>query len=162
MHFKALDGVRGLAILLVLSDHLSVVTLDNPSWIGKLLQSGYLGVDLFFVLSGFLITMGLLKTREQPGYFRSFYLRRAARIMPLYYAVMILAILFVYLFEPSRPPLDGYDSLAWPLTFTTNVAIALKMDWLLHSHYFVVDHFWTLAVEMQFPKRCEARPIGGI
>jgi len=150
VHFKALDGVRGLAILLVLSDHLSIVTLDNPSWIGKLLQSGYLGVDLFFVLSGFLITMGLLKTREQPGYFRNFYLRRAARIMPLYYAVMILAVLFVHFVEPSRPPLDGYDNLAWPLTFTTNVAIALKMDWLLHSHYFVVDHFWTLAVEMQF------------
>ena len=150
MHFKALDGVRGLAILLVVSDHLSVVTLENPSWIGKLLQSGYLGVDLFFVLSGFLITMGLLKTRGQPGYLRNFYLRRAARIMPLYYAVMILAVLFLIFVEPSRPPLDGYDSLVWPLTFTTNVAIALKMNWLLHSHYFVVDHFWTLAVEMQF------------
>ncbi|MCK9463681.1 MAG: acyltransferase [Proteobacteria bacterium] len=150
MHLKALDGVRGLAILLVLSDHLALATLDNPSWIGKLLQSGYLGVDLFFVLSGFLITLGLLKTREQPGYFRSFYLRRAARIMPLYYAVMILAVLFLIFVEPGRPPLDGYDNLAWPLTFTTNVAIALKMDWLLHSRYFVVDHFWTLAVEMQF------------
>lgn len=76
----ALDGIRGLAVLFVLLYHSGAAVLG-----GFLLQSG---VDLFFVLSGFLITTILVRTRDRSDYFRLFYLRRAVRIFPLYYLVL--------------------------------------------------------------------------
>ncbi|WP_433969661.1 acyltransferase family protein [Tunturiibacter gelidiferens] len=82
----ALDGIRGLAILLVLFFH---IFSSNPETGSKLLdllnqfrESCYLGVNLFFVLSGFLITGILLDTRTRPHFFKTFYARRALRIFP--------------------------------------------------------------------------------
>ena len=82
-----LDGVRGVAILLTLMFHTFDPTLSLAIF-------GERGVDLFFVLSGFLITGILIKTRDEPNYFRNFIARRAVRILPLYYLFIVL-MLFV-------------------------------------------------------------------
>ncbi len=102
-HNSALDGIRGLAILLVLLSHAADFLGPIPHGPGapmwgiitaRLLVPGWGGVDLFFTLSGFLITGILLRSKGRPTYFRSFYARRALRIFPIYYLVLIpLAIL---------------------------------------------------------------------
>src|SRR5262249_56779252 len=95
-HLPGLDGVRGLAILLVLAVHF-VGNATPVSWgeriAVKLGNYGVLGVDLFFVLSGFLITGLLLDSKGDPHYFRYFYARRTLRIFTLYY--FVLALLFI-------------------------------------------------------------------
>ena len=109
-HLPGLDGLRGLAILLVMAVHF--VGGATPQTSGerlavKLGSYGVLGVDLFFVLSGFLITGLLLDAKGRPHYFRNFYARRTLRIFPLYYAV--LAMLFLVL--PRLAPLPPGDTL---------------------------------------------------
>src|ERR1700744_2918814 len=95
-HIRSLDGLRGVAFLMVFFRHYGISSHQGSSWI-KIVTSicsvGWVGVDLFFVLSGFLITGILLDTRGRPGYFANFYARRALRIFPLYYTVM--GVLFV-------------------------------------------------------------------
>ena len=138
-HYPALDGLRGLAILLVLFYH-------NFGFINYSVV-GWLGVDLFFVLSGFLITDILLKTVSSGNYLRGFYARRVLRIFPLYYLSLIL-FLFVL------PPLFSFkdqsafyvDHQAWFWFYLQN--------WLLSFHFPLntsyLNHFWSLAVEEQF------------
>ena len=82
-HIRPLDGLRGVAIILVI--------LFHYTW----LTSGWVGVQLFFVLSGFLITGILLDTRTSPHYFRTFWIRRALRIFPLYYATLLALVVGV-------------------------------------------------------------------
>jgi len=81
-YYPALDGLRGFAILGVLLQH-NFSFLPVPKF-------GWVGVDLFFVLSGFLITDILLKTKEQKNFLSNFYTRRVLRIFPLYYGSLIL------------------------------------------------------------------------
>ena len=93
-----LDGLRGVAILLVMVYHFVIYGGWQPSgevehWLFRLATAGWLGVDLFFVLSGFLITGILVDAKGGGGYFRSFYVRRVLRIFPLYYG--FLAAYFV-------------------------------------------------------------------
>ena len=100
---EALDGLRGVAILMVLLAHFylgseQVVALHYPvlgGILSKVLLSGVWGVELFFVLSGFLITGILIDSKGQSGYLRKFYMRRALRIIPLYY--ISLGIVFYVL-----------------------------------------------------------------
>src|SRR5262245_15687101 len=99
-HLLALDGVRGLAILLVLVYHAMLLsehntTLAFDAWFSRVANVGWCGVDLFFVLSGFLITGILLDTKGGPHYFRNFYARRTLRIFPPYYAVVFLALVVI-------------------------------------------------------------------
>ena len=90
-----LDGLRGIAIFLVIICH---YIGDTPhgishSWrsiVATVLSQGAIGVDLFFILSGFLIGGILLRTKESPRYYKTFYLRRFHRIIPLYYGWIIL------------------------------------------------------------------------
>lgn len=95
-----LDGVRGLAILPVMLYHLTFfgVATGTVGEAMRLLPSlGWTSVDLFFVLSGFLITGILRRTRGATHYFRNFYARRALRIFPLYYATL----LFFFVIAPQ-------------------------------------------------------------
>jgi len=94
-----LDAVRGLAVLLVLVHN----TNNYPSLHLQLISdNGWMGVDLFFVLSGFLITGILIDTKQSEGYFRNFYARRCLRIWPLYYAVLLFMFVIVPLLRPSE------------------------------------------------------------
>jgi peptidoglycan/LPS O-acetylase OafA/YrhL len=148
----ALDGLRGIAILLVLLMHSIFQMQTNSVFVSRLLALGKLswsGVDLFFVLSGFLIGGILLDARESPRYFQTFYIRRAYRILPLY-AVITTIFLFHHLpfhFLPGR--LGAFSPLTIPwfsyLTFTQNF-------WMgpLGCGLPAMAVTWSLAVEEQF------------
>jgi peptidoglycan/LPS O-acetylase OafA/YrhL len=134
-----LDGLRAFAAVAVVAEH----SLDERTipW----MNLGSLGVRLFFVLSGFLITGILLKgrasidDREQPWprVLGHFYARRSLRIFPLYYLAIAFSLLLA---------LDGVrDLLPWFLAYATNIRIALTGDWPPS-----IRHFWTLGVEEQF------------
>jgi peptidoglycan/LPS O-acetylase OafA/YrhL len=94
-HLPALDGLRGLAVLFVLVFHIFQVEAEPASGLLRLAYKstriGQTGVDLFFVLSGFLITGILSDTKGARHYFRNFYARRTVRIFPLYYGVLAVA-----------------------------------------------------------------------
>ena len=150
-HVPALDGVRGLAILMVLLFHFVAQTTATNGFeaaVNGVLGYGLLGVDLFFVLSGFLITGILYDSRLQPGYFRSFYMRRVLRIFPLYYGV--LAVVFLVL--PRVPVLRASEIAglrehqAWAWLYGVNVYLSLHGGWVLSY----IEHFWSLAVEEHF------------
>jgi peptidoglycan/LPS O-acetylase OafA/YrhL len=91
-HIPELDGLRGIAILMVVVYHAFLFSVRPPTgWISRLASYGLAGVDLFFVLSGFLITGILLKAKGKSGYFRIFYAKRALRIWPLYYLLLLVS-----------------------------------------------------------------------
>ena len=149
-HCPELDGVRGIAILMVTlyrftkeidpSEHSLLAIVHRFAPIGER------GVDLFFVLSGFLITGILLESKPREGYFRNFFVRRALRIFPLYFATL-LATLFVL---PSFLGTSAFDlprnEQVYLWTYMTNV----RMSWLNTWCFGPLDHFWSLAVEEHF------------
>ncbi len=142
---EALDGVRGLAILAVVSMHATLFAKVDPRVaaepLARVLMLGWSGVDLFFVLSGFLITGILLRAKGTPHYFRNFYVRRALRIFPLYYAVLLL-LLFVL----DRPAATGAEKLSY-LLYYQNFAWLWGHD----AHVDLARTItWSLAVEEQF------------
>ena len=151
-HIPALDGIRGLAILLVLLCHFPLYGDMQPTiFIDKLFyamtRAGWCGVDLFFVLSGFLITGILYDAKGSRFFFRNFYMRRCLRIFPLYYGV--LAVFFVIV--PFVLPLGRNYELflkdqAWYWSYLTNIKIAIE-GW---PKFYALAHFWSLAVEEQF------------
>jgi peptidoglycan/LPS O-acetylase OafA/YrhL len=98
-HIPQLDAVRGVAILLVLVHNLYAFTSPPLSYLSVY---GWMGVDLFFVLSGFLITGILLDTKPDQAYFRNFYARRCLRIWPLYYSVLLVMFVLVPLLHPQN------------------------------------------------------------
>lgn len=139
-HYPGLDGLRGVAILLVILYH-------NFGFI-PFFNYGWLGVDLFFVLSGFLITEILLDTRNAANYFRNFYTRRILRIFPLYYLVLILFIMVFPLFKHFPYNLDFYtNNQVWFWFYVQNWLLIVK-DW--NNNAGLLNHFWSLAVEEQF------------
>jgi peptidoglycan/LPS O-acetylase OafA/YrhL len=149
----ALDGIRGIAILMVLLLH-SVVFggFTTKGWadaaFNTLAKTGWIGVDLFFVLSGFLITGILADTRADDGYFRTFYVRRALRIVPVYYA--FLAVYFAsasYWIPPAEQPVLTGQGLAWAASYLSNWPTGLE-GWAVLPH--PVRQVWSLAIEEQF------------
>ncbi len=98
-HCLALDGIRGVAILAVtlyrLCKELDPEAHPVLAFIRRFAPIGERGVDLFFVLSGFLITGILLRTKSQPHYFRNFMARRVLRIFPLYFLSLVLGMLVI-------------------------------------------------------------------
>ncbi len=151
-----LDGLRGVAILLVLGWHyFRVPAAAPPGSVGAALlmplDLAWSGVDLFFVLSGFLIGGILLDARESPRYFRTFYVRRVCRIFPLYYLVFALFAGGVLLWGNSSVPVLQYlFGRPLPLAayglFVQNVwmasACTMGPAWM--------NPTWSLAVEEQF------------
>lgn len=138
---------------MVMFSHFIVVggNLDGDSAFGRFLYSGYLGVDLFFVLSGFLITGILIDSRTSPKFFRVFYMRRALRIFPLYYGLLAISWLTVVFITPEdKPVLTGHDSMAWFWLYASNIGMAIKGQWLASPTWVGLGHFWSLAVEEQF------------
>jgi len=151
-YVPALDGVRGLAIIMVMLAHFTsygglhpVVFLDRAY--RSVVMLGGTGVDLFFVLSGFLITGILLDSRHEAGYFRNFYMRRVLRIFPLYYATLAGCFLILPLFRGGDEELARLLSeQGWYWTYLANVRMALD-GWPAFNS---IGHFWSLAVEEQF------------
>ncbi|MCY7350976.1 MAG: acyltransferase [Cytophagaceae bacterium] len=136
-YFGQLDGIRFLSVLVVMLDH----------WLGErnVLPLGYFGVNTFFVLSGFLITSILLKSKlanEAGGTsklftIKNFVIRRSLRIFPAYY--LTITVLILLSVSPVR------ELAGWYYGYATNFYIAIHNTWLGTS-----DHLWSLAVEEQF------------
>jgi peptidoglycan/LPS O-acetylase OafA/YrhL len=146
-----LDGVRGLAILMVLIFHFVGNTLPTSPVeraIVGVSNYGAYGVELFFVLSGFLITGILYDAQNKPNYFRNFYMRRFLRIFPLYYGVLALIFFVAPLIPLLRGPTLDYlvDRQAWAWLYAVNIYIGKAGDW----SFSYLDHFWSLAIEEHF------------
>ena len=150
-HIPALDAIRGLAILIVTAFRFHEGPADNTAIGGavfKLLRQGEHGVDLFFVLSGFLITGILYDAKGSQRYFRNFYIRRTLRIFPLYYGVLFLTLVVLPLLVPLAASLFAVADRhqAWLWLYGSNFLLAQKEAWFLDGF----THFWSLAVEEHF------------
>jgi peptidoglycan/LPS O-acetylase OafA/YrhL len=132
---KSLDGYRAIAVGLVILFHW-ITQQSNLSW----LPLGVIGVTMFFVLSGFLITGILVKAKDEGGtplrIFKNFYIRRSLRIFPIYYVFVILVFSIYGVDYPHQP--------MYVLTYTTNIYFFKSGVWDRFSH------LWSLAVEEQF------------
>jgi peptidoglycan/LPS O-acetylase OafA/YrhL len=145
-HVKALDGIRAISILWVMAFHFTNADYASGGvlqrFVGAWLQEGWIGVHLFFVLSGFLITGILYDSLHGAHFFRNFYARRTLRIFPLYYAA-----LFVLLALTPLLHLNWHGRWwVWAL-YLQNLPLS-QSDHLSAS--VAIVHFWTLAVEEQF------------
>src|SRR5436190_21610863 len=143
----ALDGIRGFAILLIIFFHYYNVDGEFargsiPAYVLSLTRLTWTGIDLFFILSGFLIGGILLEARESPTYYRTFYIRRAYRILPLYVVIIALYWLTPAFLQPTGRPVPFYVYT----TLTQNIWVALggklASSWLLVT--------WTIGTEEQF------------
>lgn len=134
-----LDGLRGLAVLAVILYHATLFEPGTGPVERSLLEAtrlGWAGVDLFFVLSGFLITRILVQSRGAENYFRVFYVRRFLRIFPLYYASLLLLVLLFHVTAGES---------AWYWLYASNVKMTIA-GWPSMP----LSHFWSLAVEEQY------------
>lgn len=161
-YMPAIDGLRGLAILMVLFHHFTPA-VSGTHFTKRLLtigHTGWVGVDLFFVLSGFLITSILLRTKSTPDYFLNFYARRTLRIFPVYYLTLAAVLLGLPVLATvpyvsqvvhtlfgrlvSDLPMM-LNSQGWLWLYGTNVKVAIAGE-----RFGLVNHFWSLAVEEHF------------
>lgn len=136
-----IDGLRGIAVLMVLGEHLDVHRMSG----------GYIGVDIFFVISGYLIT-GIITKEVANGKFRlsKFYQRRAKRILPALFTVLIATSMAVcFLFPPRQTISYGY-SLLTALFSSSNFYFATTSGYFSDAYTKILQHTWSLAVEEQF------------
>jgi peptidoglycan/LPS O-acetylase OafA/YrhL len=153
-HLPALDGIRGVAVLSVMVYHFfgfggmgQKHVVDDIAFHGVML--GWTGVELFFVLSGFLITGILLDARGKPGFFRTFYARRSIRIFPLYFMALLLTYGVLRPLFPGNADLrathEGHPLWFW--LYGSNILTAIG-GWPAVPR--ILQHFWSLAIEEQF------------
>lgn len=129
-YYPALDGLRGYAALMVLFYHAQLI-----AW-------GWIGVNIFFVLSGFLITRNLLQSKGNPGYYKSFFIKRITRVFPIYYLMLFSTIAWSFYRNASNADAWMY------ILLVQNFKLGLHNIVTDFSNWF--DHTWTLAVEEQF------------
>jgi len=142
--YQGLDGVRAIAVILVFLTH----------YVGYRIRfTGWTGVNIFFVLSGFLITGVLFDNRDEPFRFRNFYIRRTLRIFPLFYFAWLLVFVAGIFLHAHWYPIQ----ILWPLYLGNYVRFIVgnvNLDLIATSRPpqlpLVIGHFWSLAVEEQF------------
>src|SRR5215470_14002997 len=143
-HYPQLDVLRGIAVLMVMIIHSNgnVPFLHIQSF----MHYGFVGVDLFFVLSGFLITGILLRTKEESGYFVNFYARRVLRIWPLYLCLLAFGFILVPFVQPQLRPSVAEQCHPWQayLFFVQNVVVPKS------GTFGPLEITWSLCVEEQF------------
>ncbi len=140
--FGSLDGLRTISVIAVIWHHC------NLSMYGGILSAGFTGVYLFFAISGFLITTLLLRERDEKGEIslRNFYIRRALRIFPLYYAMVALYVALVLAMDHHSEGGRAYlHNLPYFLSYTSNWFIEVG-----NPKRIVFHHGWSLATEEQF------------
>ncbi|CAI5445107.1 unnamed protein product [Caenorhabditis angaria] len=139
-----LQGIRGIAILAVLGFHFFPNYFPN----------GYLGVDQFFVLSGFLMCMLLTKTEKLPKFemISNFYIRRFKRILPLYQLIIFVSLIALYLIFPDTTIEININSAKRAIIFISNQLKTLEDDYFekLNMAIDIFTHTWSLSVEIQF------------
>ncbi len=170
-YWDALDGVRALAVGLVFFHHVGPFPgSDQNSFatcLNRVAQWGWIGVDLFFVLSGFLITFLLVREKQTSSTvsIKNFYVRRALRIWPLYYAILFLAFIVVPATAPQHPSAAGWAEfllrvgapfaffagnyatmLDFPAVSYFEQSIRLSTPWILG----ILAPLWSLSIEEQF------------
>jgi peptidoglycan/LPS O-acetylase OafA/YrhL len=151
---EALDGLRGLAILLVIPHNAGRIELPGQpdrllhpeTWLPWLfdhvLQAGWSGVQLFFVLSGFLITGILVDSKRSARYFSSFYIRRALRILPVYVFALVMVLYVLPAVTGSLPEVtENLRFQGWYWTFLANWV--QPFGWEIPG----LSHFWSLAID---------------
>ncbi|MDO3627500.1 acyltransferase [Mucilaginibacter sp. BT774] len=155
-YIPGLDGIRALSAFLVISSHWPNSLLSLPF--------GWIGVNIFFVLSGFLIARILINNRQQSfkKYISSFYFKRALRIFPLYYGFLTLSLLLVLFITYSAPfllSLNEWKDIYWgtihdfPYCFTYTYNLRANLSPLIHvptSSDKLDGHLWSLCLEEQF------------
>lgn len=141
-YLPAIDGLRGLAVAMVVLFHFGF--MHWPYAVGW----GWMGVDLFFVLSGFLITRILIKTKTRPHYYRNFFFRRLLRIFPVYYLLLLVLLVVLPEWLPSLKTefKSQLQYQGWFWGYVSNFLMAWK-GWLYPD---LLNHLWSLSIEEQF------------
>lgn len=152
-YMPSLDGLRFLAYLAVFLFHADLILRmwsPAPEVILplKLFGIGWIGVDVFFVLSGYLITAGILVNIDSPSFLRNFYTKRVLRIFPLYYLTCVFGLVIAPAVLPSAFA-EAHKQLLehWPVYF------ANVQNWWVSlggKRAYYLGHFWSLAIEEQF------------
>lgn len=152
-----LDGLRGIAILLVMIYHFSTYKFITHNVLDRaithIFKTGWIGVILFFVLSGFLITSILLNSKNSDHYFSTFYIKRLLRIFPLYYLYLALVFFVIYpLFFDHASSVEqskmvvAKDAQVWFWFYLANIKEFISGTFFGGS----VSHLWSLSIEEQF------------
>ena len=135
-----IQALRGTAILAVVIFHL------NPIW----LPGGFVGVDIFFVISGYLITQLLLKEKSSAQPILWFYRRRITRLFPAYFFMLSLSTFFVYLFLFPKESIDFSYSLISAVFYVSNIYFSANLNYLtVDTHLLPLLHTWSLSAEAQ-------------
>jgi peptidoglycan/LPS O-acetylase OafA/YrhL len=147
--FPALDGVRGLAVLLVVVTHLQLLVpyeVTGIDWLDDIIEGSYLGVDLFFVLSGFLITSLLLDEVRGTGNLRfgAFYARRALRLLPALYVMLAAHAVYAWIVDLSW--LQEWATIRSAIFYVSNWQLVFRPLTAVPD----LGLLWSLAIEEQF------------
>jgi peptidoglycan/LPS O-acetylase OafA/YrhL len=141
-HFASLDGLRGLAILAVVAYH--YFPHRGTGWFGYLASASWAGVDLFFVLSGFLITGILFDTLNTKNFYKNFYMRRVLRLFPVYLVFMCVVLLI------ARGTVPHLWAVALSYLLYAPNLVRLFDPGIFTVGSVQTGHLWSLAVEEQF------------